>query len=409
MPDMYSPEYRPLGSRFGGGNNSYRLAQLLSRQNYNNGSTAGGLATVLQGLMQGLAIKGENDRVAKEATDTTAANNAMVQGMTAQPWKLPAGEQNYSGPTTDPNAKPVPFNAAPAGGYEGGLAALQNLGPDNAPAGRLAQSLLMNKVGRDQQLADTADNRGFQEKLFGMQNEAADRRQSAGFQQQKDLLGMQPESFGAPVAMMQNGQQVMVQVGNRGSIRPMNGFSPITENKLPAGYVLGEDGKTAVPIPGTKGAQELSDQQAKDAESLAATDRILRSTDTLTTHPGRETATGMSSIFNKAQYGTDAASFLAQLDTMKSQSFLPMVAQLKGMGALSDAEGKKLTDAIGALDPSMKEEDFLKSLHQIESDLVAARSRMPGGKTSQYVPPRLDGAFGAPGVKPAAPKFLGYE
>jgi hypothetical protein len=51
---------------------------------------------------------------------------------------------------------------------------------------------------------------------------------------------------------------------------------------------------------------------------------------------------------------------------------------MKGAGALSDAEGKKLTDAIGALDPQMPQDEFKASLSQIISDLKAAEKRMPG-------------------------------
>jgi hypothetical protein len=39
-----------------------------------------------------------------------------------------------------------------------------------------------------------------------------------------------------------------------------------------------------------------------------------------------------------------------------------MVQALKGMGALSDAEGKKLTESVGTFDPSVSEEAFVKNL-----------------------------------------------
>lgn len=49
-----------------------------------------------------------------------------------------------------------------------------------------------------------------------------------------------------------------------------------------------------------------------------------------------------------------------------------MVAQLKGMGALSDAEGKKLSEAVGALDVGMGEAAFKQSLDDIKKRLTAA-------------------------------------
>ena len=58
-----------------------------------------------------------------------------------------------------------------------------------------------------------------------------------------------------------------------------------------------------------------------------------------------------------------------------------MVSALKGMGALSDAEGKKLTAAVGALDPKMKLSEFNAAVARIKTDLEAARQRastLPG-------------------------------
>ena len=46
-----------------------------------------------------------------------------------------------------------------------------------------------------------------------------------------------------------------------------------------------------------------------------------------------------------------------------------MVASLKGMGALSDAEGKKLSDAVGALSPKMSEDAFRDSIGKIRTQL----------------------------------------
>jgi len=141
--------------------------------------------------------------------------------------------------------------------------------------------------------------------------------------------------------------------------------------------------------------------QGSALESLR---RTIRTGDQLLKHPGREMATGGSSFMSTIP-GTDAKGFSANLDTFKSQNFLPAVQQMKGAGALSDAEGKKLTDAIGALDPQMPQDEFKASLSQIISDLKAAEKRMPGyaggerrkGETNEGVPsdlPKADGSEG---------------
>lgn len=105
----------------------------------------------------------------------------------------------------------------------------------------------------------------------------------------------------------------------------------------------------------------------------------LQSLDRLAKHPGLSSAVG-ATLQPRIPYvgeipGTNKADFMAELDTFKSQTFLPMVQNLRGMGALSDAEGKKLTDAVGALNPNMSEKAFKESLTRIKADLTRARAR----------------------------------
>ena len=105
----------------------------------------------------------------------------------------------------------------------------------------------------------------------------------------------------------------------------------------------------------------------------------LQSLDRLAKHPGLSSAVG-ATLQPRIPFigeipGTNKADFMAELDTFKSQTFLPMVQNLRGMGALSDAEGKKLTDAVGALNPNMSEKAFKESLTRIKADLTKARAR----------------------------------
>jgi hypothetical protein len=107
--------------------------------------------------------------------------------------------------------------------------------------------------------------------------------------------------------------------------------------------------------------------QQKGQAALSA-QQVLDQAAVLNAHPGRQLATGASS-FMSAIPGTDAKGFKANLDTFKAETFIPMVSALKGTGALSDAEGKKLSDSVGALDPSMPEEEFQKSLQDVAQRL----------------------------------------
>jgi len=117
-------------------------------------------------------------------------------------------------------------------------------------------------------------------------------------------------------------------------------------------------------------AQEIADVERvqtinqKSIDTQAALDSI----EELLAHPGRISGTGASSFVSIIP-GTAARGFQAQLETFKARTFIPMVSALKGMGALSDAEGKKLSAAVGALDPSMPEQEFERELRKIQKTL----------------------------------------
>lgn len=64
--------------------------------------------------------------------------------------------------------------------------------------------------------------------------------------------------------------------------------------------------------------------------------------------------------------GTENKDFRGQLESLKSQIFLPAVQQVKGMGALSNAEGEKLTASVAALDADMSPAAFKNALGVVE-------------------------------------------
>lgn len=139
--------------------------------------------------------------------------------------------------------------------------------------------------------------------------------------------------------------------------------------------------------------QRIQDLQAKAEEKqavlqsqaqgkVAAFDSALDTLNVIATHPGKKSVVGaLTGGVASMIPGTDAAGFASQLETFKAQTFIPQVAALKGMGALSDAEGKKLTAAVGALDPKMKQKEFDAQVVKIKNSLEEARQRalsMPG-------------------------------
>jgi hypothetical protein len=150
---------------------------------------------------------------------------------------------------------------------------------------------------------------------------------------------------------------------------------------LPAGtYQQSPEGEIK-PIGGI-GDKAPQSKEAYSQSAMDAFDRAINTANDLLNHPGFTTGVGLPSINpldgNLAGFivpGSPAADFRTSLETMKAQVFLPMVQSMKGMGALSNAEGEKLTAAIGNLSPSQSEAQFRKSVNQIISDLTTYRNR----------------------------------
>ena len=131
-----------------------------------------------------------------------------------------------------------------------------------------------------------------------------------------------------------------------------------------------------------KRGEKQAEKDLTKAAQVSSFDVMLGSLDRLSKHPGLSRSVGVIGAF-PTMPGSESANFKAELDTFQSQAFLPMVSQLKGMGALSDAEGKKLTAAVGALSPTMGEKAFRESGARITADMDTARQRRAGGVKKQ--------------------------
>ena len=145
--------------------------------------------------------------------------------------------------------------------------------------------------------------------------------------------------------------------------------------------------------------QQLQQTRQQAADSAAATfDQAIGSTDRLLVHPGLEKSVGRASMFPTIP-GGDAANFEAELETLKAQTFLPQVAALKGMGALSDAEGKKMSDSVGALSVKMSQPEFKKSLERVQTTLAQAKQRaLKNVPQAQAQPQQAQQQSGPPAV-----------
>lgn len=112
---------------------------------------------------------------------------------------------------------------------------------------------------------------------------------------------------------------------------------------------------------------------------ISSAETTLSYITSLRDHPGRAAGSGASSWMGGIP-GTDAREFQIEVERLKAGAFLTAIDQLKGMGALSNAEGQTATAAVAALDPNGTEEGFLKRLAEYEEivnrGLERARKRL---------------------------------
>lgn len=98
---------------------------------------------------------------------------------------------------------------------------------------------------------------------------------------------------------------------------------------------------------------------------------------------------------------------IALIETLKSQAFLAQIPNIKGMGALSNAEGEKLQSALQNLDRAQSETQFRSSLKEAQRLVLKARKNVADRYgVPESVPDRP--AVPAPQLPPGF-KILGKE
>ncbi|ENU8164583.1 phage DNA ejection protein [Salmonella enterica] len=129
--------------------------------------------------------------------------------------------------------------------------------------------------------------------------------------------------------------------------------------------------------------QQAIEQAKRDKADAynAGMDTLSRTIDTATkvlNSPGFTGyfGTNLNPLSSRHIPGTDAADTEALVDTLKSQGFMSGIQQMKGMGALSNAEGQKVMDAIGNLSSSQSEKSARAAINTIISTTQRAQQRM---------------------------------
>ncbi|BEO75173.1 DNA injection protein [Serratia marcescens] len=114
----------------------------------------------------------------------------------------------------------------------------------------------------------------------------------------------------------------------------------------------------------------------------------------------------LNPLSNRFIPGTDAADTSALVDTLKSQGFMSGIQQMRGLGALSNAEGQKVMDAIGNLSASQSEASAKASIKAIISTTQKAQERLQQ-KYGKDIPP-IQNAQQAP-ASPTQQTTSGYQ
>lgn len=158
------------------------------------------------------------------------------------------------------------------------------------------------------------------------------------------------------------------------------------DGKVPPGYRMTKDGNLEA-IPG--GPADLKQQGALNLDtammqsSNAAFDRLGTSANQVLNHPGLAGITGIRGSIPNIP-GSAAADAEAQLNTLKSQVGFGVMQELRnnsksgssGLGALSDAEGKRLEQNLAALDKAQSLDQMKSSLKSIVDYSGSAKDRL---------------------------------
>jgi hypothetical protein len=192
-----------------------------------------------------------------------------------------------------------------------------------------------------------------------------------------------------------------------GSGSDVKSFAPIpyTRSDGTIGFGIPQSDGTLVDIQSPEGAEFLSpferarqtssgtvegktktEQQLSASSDVEAADQALLILDKIITSPYLERGTGFSSLTNVVP-GTGGYDFQNLVNQSKSGAFLTAIQQLRGMGALSNAEGQTATQAITRMDTASSKEAFIDAVLEyrgiIERGKQKAMARIAGGQPAE--------------------------
>ena len=448
----------------------------------NVGGHAGGLAQMGQALIAGYMGYREDEKIRAIAEAQRANESEELRALRGG--AMPAGQAGpatQSALATPPGSLPPPVPIAPEGGEvppmatalmnppgqpaqptQGGAAPAMPMpppvpvgGPSAAPAmaqpggGANMQAIIAGMSSSSPRVRATAQMlfqqaRDQEDRALRAQDRAEDR----AFRERQLAAGSSAgrERFSAPTEMMnENGQRVTVMIGDRGTLRSVQGYSapPPNTGLVPqVGYRQGANGEP-IPVPllpnnrgelvearlpqdvqygprtreinlGTEivtvdGAGNVVARRPIDIRGRETEEKIgqsqgaeiagaptafrtaadtLKNIDDVLNHPAFGVATGVSGMIARNVPGTPAFDFGQRFDQLTGRAFLQAFESLRGGGQITEIEGKKATDAIARLNPRASAEDTRQALQELREVVVSAQQRasMRGGQLRGELP-----------------------
>jgi len=197
---------------------------------------------------------------------------------------------------------------------------------------------------------------------------------------------------------------------NQGEIKEFGGKAYIVYKDGTYRPAVGVDGQQIIATKSETPVQKMERQEKIQsfADSAASAANATKMAAELANDlKGLNGAAGGFTPFSMLQRnipGTDAYKFVQKLETLKANVFLQQISQMRGLGALTDAEGARLEKSVASLNPDVGAEQLQKNITEIAQTLARA-GQSAAQKASIY-----SGGAGQKTTKQQAPQnnVLGF-
>lgn len=198
-----------------------------------------------------------------------------------------------------------------------------------------------------------------------------------------------------------DGKTVLGQLSKSGKFKPLDtgDFNPTpTLQTIDTGTsILGRNSRTGAVVTETpknlaeaeaqkKLGQFQGEATASAPGDIQAGQNALDLIGSIRDDPNRGIGTGLSSVGNQIP-ATPGYDFQTKVEQAKSGAFLSAIEQMRGLGALSNAEGQTATAAVTRMNTATSEREFLAALSDyekiIKQGIGRAQSRLSGQQPEQ--------------------------